>query len=416
MRLGVVIERKNHYRLLGPVVDAALGRGWEVFCWHDYAQPRYRGKWYEFPAIEAVPRFQNGSPRVEVYRGRDELRGFVPKVDAVLSLIPVPETVLEADGASGAKWIVLQYHALLTSSLQTPGVLSAGLVGFYSPWWLEFGLRHLRARGLSAPDDAVEREIRRKAVFVGFPELDQIPAIDAAAVCRRWGIPDGKPVVVFLPYPFRLNPRTPWSRWVYPPGNPAWKRMRLRLAGERRLEPLVARGWDDLAVIRAVRTFCEASGAYLLVKARLKDPVPGYLQRVADLVLYDETYYPPTILEALGVASLCVHFYSAAVLEAVACGVPSLSICPILEDMGVGYDWERWFYTREEGGLFQFRGTAETMGIGEAIEKLPRMSLADFGADPAAREAYAAKFLGRSDGKSTGRLLDAVDRAMGGAS
>ena len=61
MKLGVVIERTNYYRLLAPVVDAALARGWEVVCFHDYAQPRTGTKGYEFPAVEVAPRFRNGA-------------------------------------------------------------------------------------------------------------------------------------------------------------------------------------------------------------------------------------------------------------------------------------------------------------------------------------------------------------------
>jgi hypothetical protein len=74
--------------------------------------------------------------------------------------------------------------------------------------------------------------------------------------------------------------------------------------------------------------------------------------------------------------------------------------------MGTTGGWWGDFYTRREGGPFQFRGVAETMSIPEAIETLPRRRLDEMAPDPAARAAYAAKFLTSLDGKSAGRLLD----------
>src|SRR5206468_1716912 len=81
-------------------------------------------------------------------------------------------------------------------------------------WWLEFGLRYLRELGVAMADDDTEREIRRKSVVVGFPELDQVRDLDPAELRRHWRIPACKPVVAFLPYPFQSNAKTPWSRWT----------------------------------------------------------------------------------------------------------------------------------------------------------------------------------------------------------
>jgi hypothetical protein len=53
MRLAFLIYRKNYYRLLAPAVDAALARGWDVECWHDWSHPRRGGKASEFP--DAAP-------------------------------------------------------------------------------------------------------------------------------------------------------------------------------------------------------------------------------------------------------------------------------------------------------------------------------------------------------------------------
>ena len=60
LRLVFVIERKNYYRVLGPVVDAALRRGFAVECWHDHAQPRWGTKASEFPDWTPIHRQRTG--------------------------------------------------------------------------------------------------------------------------------------------------------------------------------------------------------------------------------------------------------------------------------------------------------------------------------------------------------------------
>jgi hypothetical protein len=411
MRLAVVIERKNYYRVLGAVVEAALGRRWQVVCLHDYAQPRTGMKASEFPSVQSAPRFRNGTPETTTYRGPDALLDAIERVeaDAVISIMPPPGSP-GVPRRSTAKWVSLQYSAEILYHF-APSVFGVDRVALYSPWWLDFGLAALRQSGRSVMDDALEKEICRKSVTIGCPELDEFRSVDPRDVRRRWGIPERKPVVVFLPYPFNSNPRTAWSRWVYAPGIQAWKRLRLHLAGEERLKRLVARGWDDAAVVRSVRGFCDGNGAHLVVKARQKDPVPRYLHEVADVTLYDEATHPPTILEALAVADLCIHFYSTAILEAVGVGVASLSICPELDEMGVSGRESQ--FSRDEGSLYQCHGVAETRTVGEAIETLPSATLADFAVDPVAQAAYVEKFLGAADGKSGARLLDVVEEVVG---
>ena len=408
MKIGVVIERSNYYRLLGPVVDAALARGWHVVCLHDHAQPRDGAKGYLFPRVEAMPRFRHGTPGVATYDGSAALWAAVQEqgLDAVLSILPPPDGWRDGWKARGQQpqpaWVSLQYHAEIFRHTDPRTPLEASAVGVYSDWWVDWGLGYWKSHGVHAEN----AEIRQKAVVVGFPELDRLQFVDRASARHRWGFPADQPIVLFLPFPIdSFHKRTHWYRWVYDPGpRPAVKRLRLRLAGKRDLVPQVDRGWHDAAMVKAVRRFCDANGALLVAKSRLKDRVAPYVRAAADRVLDDDSDDPPTILHALAAADLCAHFFSTAVMEAVASGVPSLSLCPTLDEMEIEDD----LFSRSQDSLFEFRGVARTLGIGEAIEKLPRMSLAEFRLDPARRAEYVSKFLGFSDGKSADRLLDVV--------
>jgi hypothetical protein len=407
MRLGVVIRRKNMYRLLAPVIDAALGRGWSVTCLHDVAQARGGFKGYEFPDLADVPRFREGAPAVEPYEGDGALPRALAAagVEAVVSLVPPPG----GHPPPGVPWGLLQYAGSLWRPLTPAELGAAHVVGVYTDWWLDFALQVHREHG-TLVEPATEQAIRARAVAVGVPELDALAGLDRASLRARLGLPASGPVVVLLPYPFQSNPRTPWARWVYAPGPRWWRRARLRLAGAGALAPLVAEGADDRAVTRALRRFCDANGAWLVAKAREKDPVPPYVAAVADRVLYDERQYPATILELLAVADLCVHFYSAAIVEAAACGVPSLSICPEMDQMGTTTPWQHRLFRREPGTLFQSAGFASTMSVEEATGMLPRLRLSDVRPDGAALAEYVSRFVGPVDGKASGRFLDAVSR------
>src|SRR6266545_3877524 len=170
MRLGLIIERKNYYRLLAPVVEAALSRGWEVVCLHDHAQPRTGFKGYEFPDAGIVPSFRSGRPRVEIYQGAAALRDAIVRADvgAVVSLGLPPEPMRSEPATRPAAWVTLQYHAELFSWLAPPGVLSVDALGIYSTWWLDTAADYFVREGVMTSGSAMERQLRNRAAVVGF--------------------------------------------------------------------------------------------------------------------------------------------------------------------------------------------------------------------------------------------------------
>jgi len=150
-----------------------------------------------------------------------------------------------------------------------------------------------------------------------------------------------------------------------------------------------------------------------VVKSRLKDPVPRHTARRADHVFYDPSHYPATILELLSVASLCVHFFSSAVYEAVFMGVPSLCLAPEAEDMGLSPLWTRQLFHVREGGSYHVPGASYCLSLPEAYESLATRSLVDFPLDPLARARFVETFMGFDDTKSSARALDLVEMETG---
>lgn len=404
LRVVFVVERKNYYRVIGPVVDLALKRGWDVECWHDWSQPRWGTKASEFP--DALPTFRSGAPKVVAYHGKAELVAQLNArpPDAVVALGPRPATLPGA-----VRWVGLQYMTNLVNPFGPRGLLGCDVVAGYSRFWLEQALEYFRESGaLRDVDGTAEQEIARRFAVVGVPELDQVDVIDSRAVRERLGLPAERRVVLYLPYPTMSNPRTFWLRHVYAPTSRA--RRTLAVLAARRFDYWhhVASDWNDRRLVTAVRAFCDANDALLVVKSRLKDPVPHYAESRADLVLYDPSHYPATILELLSVSSLCIHFFSSAVYESVFLGVPSLCIAPSADDMGLSPLWSRGLFNVRDGESYNVPGASYFMSLPQAFDALPGAHLEDFPMDSTSRGHFVHRFLGFDDTRSSERVLDLV--------
>ena len=412
MKLAFSIGAPNHYRLLGPVIDRALGRGWTVECWQDGDQKikRRLGAWGRTPV---APAFRCGTPAVREYgRGR-AFPGLVARHRPdVLVALRRPRGA-EPDGKT--RWLGLQYTLNIWEFIDAAGNTPFDAVGVHTEYWrarAADALRILMVNQGRSPDTvdakAIEATMLGRSTVVGFPQMDQLQYVDRAALRARLGLDPGRPVVVYCPFPFRSNPRTFWVKHIYGANRPH-QRLALRLRDGRRYTSHVEHHWDDRAVVGAVRAFCDANGAVLVVKQRAKDPVPGYLRRAADCVIRDHAAapdYPSKLLELMSIASLCVHFFSTVAYEAAYAGVPSLCITADGKDLGFASIWQEWFLSESIGSSFNFPGVTYPMRIGEVVTDLPRRRLADFPVEPAARAQYLEKFVGTDDGKASDRLLD----------
>ena len=421
MRLAFPIWRRTHYRLLTPVIEEALGRGLTVECWHDEAGARDGHKGYLFPTLEEVPKFAGGTPVFRTYEGRDGLYALAQRerVDALLAWRP-PRLLLGPGRASPVPWVMLQDSPGFFARDRLPDaddLAGVDAIGVYSAHWLEWGLGVMRADGRLGAGDSRADVIRARSRVVGFPELDACRMLDRSAIRATLGLPAGRPVVTFMPYPYDSNPTSFWSRWIY--ANPrAWLQAAMILArGRHRYWPHVRRGWHDRNLVRAVRAFCDANGAALVVKYREKDPIPDYLRAAADVAVADPVPWPPAILDVLAVADLAVSFYSATVLESAFLGVPYLCIGFADEDWYGHLDaaWSAARFDTRQGGEFNFPGVTELTTIPEVIARLPGRRLAEFRSDPGQRSAYVARFLGHDDGHSAARTIDLALGAAGRA-
>ena len=417
MKIAFLIRQLSNFRLLGPVIDRALEMGVRVECWPDYSAPTGGVKRYLFPDAGAMPRFEHGDPLVRSYDGpRDLVRRLdAGDADAVVSLTPRAKDTNGAATAGHAAWAMLQ-SGPDTFHYASEQLAGCDLLALHSPWWLDWGTRHRGLVERVSDLTALRARFEPRCRYVGYPEAESGQRVDREAVRRRWGIPADQPVVVLLPFPQGVGRQSFWPKNIF--AEPSRARRLFNVVAHREFGYLGAawRPENDADVARAIRAFCDRNGAFLLVKSREKTPIPEYLRQLADKCIYDEPggFYPPTIIEALSIASFCISYYSLGILEATALGVPHVCIAFRPEDYlgkratAAEMAFFETFFNRTPGGLFEFPSVTRTMSAGEAIAMLPHRLLTDFAIDSDAQRDYRQQFFGPTDGRSATRAVEAI--------
>jgi hypothetical protein len=415
MRLGFLVLKKSFLKHYAGLVEYALARGIEPMLLVDQTGDECGFGGYEFPHVHELPAFRNGRASIRTYTTRDELALIVRsrRLHAVFAL--------ESRRYRPTIWFLRDAcPEVLLAKLQmvpNPDTLADftafdvvyGLAPEWVPWATEFNV----AQGEVPEADREEwaKRLEKSFVPVGFAEMEQLKYIDRATVRPRLGLPDGPPIVLYLPFPFQSTRYHGdfWPRWVYGRSRPAqWASV--LLSGRTEFRPYAQHGWNDRRLVRAVRAFCDANGALLVVKTREKNPVPGYLAAVADHVFGDDMYYPATMLELAAVSDLCVHFYSTGLCEAVYAGTPNLCISP------TAVEWPVYAKRMVVDALsttppsfYNFPGVTYSWTVPEFVTRFSSAQLTDFPLDAAARGRYLRRFLGPEDLDVAARIVSDLE-------
>jgi hypothetical protein len=430
MRIAFNIRRANWYRVLAPVVDAAMERGYYVECWHDVGNPHLNEN---AASDDRVPVFRHGRPTIRKYdTPKDLLKLFCDSgAHAVLDVTPPPKVLLdEWDRIQmRPKWILHVSSDSLYTVNTREEMMACDMFAVRTRYEAEAVVAD-KVKGKSDIATQVERErklhgdffcdyykkvwlspwdkdmsdyVRSRTVFVGTPSLDVLEDINRDAIRRKWKVPLDQPVVGFLPCPFDSGFGAYWARLFT--ARPWWKRS-LIAASHLRFRDLLFQDHDE-QVVRGVKLFCDRSGAWLITKRRHSRMVPQYLQKNSNLIVGDDSFYPHTAIELYAISDLVIGYYSSGSIEAVACNTPYLDVaiphCPvdILEESFILYR-----------GMFNRLGASVTLPASAFINGLEDYNLESFKIDKAARDRLVNDFIGPVDGKSSSRLLDAIERML----
>ncbi|MDD5433510.1 MAG: hypothetical protein PHE77_02525, partial [Candidatus Pacebacteria bacterium] len=159
----------------------------------------------------------------------------------------------------------------------------------------------------------------------------------------------------------------------------------------------IIRKENDYEAMKALRKFCDANNGFLRIKSRQKDPVKKYAAKMADKVLYDQEFYPSTVLKCFAVADIFFSFYSTGVMEAAIARVSSVCIAPAEQDWSDIQGAQ--FKDLSQRGLFDWPGVSYLQTIPEIISGLAQKRISDFAFLAQEQAKYLQRF---ADGKIHG--------------
>lgn len=402
MKIVFIAHRANYLKHYGPVIDAALARGWDVECWLNNTP--LGGKEYLRITPEMIAAYWGERVTVQLFGHASEVAHLnaMHKPDVIISIHPRSAYMNEA---GSERFITLQNSVDLFASNTVEQLASSDYLCLYTSLWLDYAVEYYRATNQATRRQVTDR-LQGKIAYTGFSQMDVFGKIDRAEVRKRWGIPAGKRVVLVLPLDLAGWPGE-WPYFFQKQGLSQWHSV-----WKARREPgfvsnywqWALKGWNDERLAGAMQQFAQHNNAVMLIKGREKDPLrKAWLSRSFG-AYYDEVHYPSTVFDAISIADLCIVFYSTAVQEAVYAGVPTLCIDRPNRDIVKHRLWRR----SDVGGPYHFPGAVAWMDIPTAIQRIPDMALSDFPMEPQARADYLALYNGPADHRASERILDLV--------
>lgn len=417
MIIGFIINRDAFYKYFGQIIDEALRRGNEVFCLHDYNQPKNGQKGYAFPYLEKTPLFRFGAVRSVPFYNNSELLKIIKEngIQVIVTISFPPQCIGLRDKwkKEGVFWVAIQRAFDILVFAEYLDMPDRYLI--YSDIWLDWALYYLLDQGIIKKEDIpnYKEKLKSKVKSIGFPGIDQINMIDPERVRREWQIPKEKPVVLFLPFPFGSSKSTVWTRFIYGMNNPILQLPISILSFNHSYIKQVLKKWNDENIVKAVKKFCQNNNAYFLVKSREKDSINNYTSAVADKVLYDREYYPSTIMKCLSVADICINFLSSTVTEAIPMGVPNICILPPSSDWISIWGrneiqlWRTIF--KKANQVFDFEGVSYMLSIPQSIKLLSEKSIKDFPFNKDKQKEYIEKFIGNFGEQYSQKVLNEIE-------
>lgn len=410
MKLGIMVERIGMYRMFASVIEEALRRNHEVVCFHNYGHPRNGTKGYAFPSADKVPAFNSGTPCIVPYNGRDDFLKLAKLygIDVVLTGYFHEDYKNMHKRLKNIPWASLQHSldtVVFSEYLREPDINF-----MYSEKWLDWSAKYLQEVGKlnGLDEETFKNNMRFSTRFTGYVEPDQRIMVNPEYVRKEWNIPRNKQIVLLIPFDIRYTDNRFYADFIYSMNTPWLQKMVARIAQKSQYIEYIERGWNEENMVKSIREFCDNNNAYLLVKAQRKSPPSKHLMKVADKVLYDESYYPADIHKCLSISDICINFFSTVSTIVVPSGVPNICILPDREDIITTPKLMPIYEMYKE--LFDFKGASYILGVGEAIEELPNRHISDFPSIKEKREEYVKKFLTYNDGKASSRVLDELER------
>ena len=384
MKIVFIIKRNNYFRIFNGLIREALSQDCEVECWHDCNGDENHNL---FPSISDAPTFNVQGNKTEhiPYSGDAELKNKIKDstdIDIIVSLhrILTHFNGLYPNFHKKLIWATI-YHSpdsfweltkIKSSCSSVPKTREIFCV--YSKEWLMLGKNFLYQYYPEKTWLLDESLIEHK--FIGNPEYDDFKHIRSVDIKKKYKIPKNKEIFLYLPFPNYGVGRS-GSYWEIAFSGFFVNTLRKKngLLDHSKKENFVKNiarklkymsniffelpardtflsGSNEVSLFREIKRFCRKNNLYLVVKPRLKFPVPEIIKKESDLVIWDDEIVDsaPIFKELLTVSRVSLGFCSYAVTSAVFSSVFHINVK--LPKIFFVSDASRFWFPFKENWLF----------------------------------------------------------------
>jgi hypothetical protein len=439
-----VFERINQNKWFAPLVDEALSRNLDVECWLDHRDISQTTKWYERPELEKMPKFLNGTPAYKTFVGPEGLAGLIAEQSPAVIFSDRPSG---GEKSFGQLWVhvVTSYYDSFAGMLP-PELNRFDLIFCTTKHWVEASLKFYVLSG-RVPEGAPELdELRKRIRVTGVPQFDHFAMLEKNSAKRQLGIPAEKKVVTV----YAFEPGTTfWATRLFqvpsmlrrlfyililPLSYPRFftkvGRSKLfslcwhALAEKPKFLKATFLEPTDLAVLRAIREFCDRNSYFFLLKFRAKYPPFAYQLGIADKELFtDEYFYPYTSAMVIAASEILIGTFSTSTGEAVFAGTSAINLHPDdpyiqirtqfrliykKDNSALEEAYNQCVHDLKEGAFYSYPGAVKDMTFRKFCEQLPHQTLADFAPMPERQKEYSKKYVQNMDGPAAPRIIDSV--------
>lgn len=262
-----------------------------------------------------------------------------------------------------------------------------------SPEMIELYFKHF--------PEASRKDLLSKFIPTGNPIFDFLKEKETKEkILKKYGIPEGKKIVLVMSLNLGV---LPWWRHYFGAPNAMMAFLNFFL------EPNIGYLKDFIKfggyrnILRSIKDWCRENDALLVIKNRPKYKEPSYVTKLADVMAFDDSFYPVASVELVSVADLVIGFGSSVVLEAGSLGVRSISIDTETKSK---ISWRRTLDAFSDSGIFDAEGLVDNINYHVFTRYLNKHKLGDFIVDQEKRKEYVDKFLGYCDYNASKRIID----------
>jgi hypothetical protein len=455
MKIAFLITRLVNYREMGPLIEEGIDRGHKIELWHDYTHPKKGMKGYQFPYVEKSPFFGTENVEFRTANRSCDYSNLVANSQGIayyVSIHPVffPMSDESIEKISG-KWCVLQ-HGFDTyweirewnRFRKNPLLQDCGTKYFYyTDRWQEAGQLWVQQNAIKDGLDNYKYFDDRftKKYPIGFPRLSDkvIQSIRLEDIRKKYNVPCGKQVLVYLPFPFYppRNKGTKNASWqlvfsgldiktisgkedsvltrYVKTGKSLIRKLTYIGAGLRNKDARtwMFKGWNEVNVIRTIRKFCDQNDLFFVTKSRSKFPLVKEAYTLSDLVVTDQApgTYPSEINELFSIARLGVGYVSSSVLDAVSWKVPYINLDP--GERSFMNEAHKALYPTINGSQFSFEGVVWNYDIRQFIQQFGSTHCADYLIDVDRFNQYVDQFFGSEGSGPAEKFYQVLESEQG---